>query len=47
MLLASTFVSNGHFERYANDSHEVLSRHQRAQDSTNAQSFAFPFVDEL
>ncbi|TNN87244.1 hypothetical protein EYF80_002446 [Liparis tanakae] len=46
-FLTSTFVGDGHFERYADDSHEVLSRHQRAQDGTDTQSFPFPLVDEL
>lgn len=47
VLLTSTFVNDGHFERYADDSHQVFSGHQRAQDGTNAQSFAFSLVDEL
>lgn len=46
-LPTSTFVGDGHFERYANDSHKVFSGHQRAQDGTNTQSFTFPLVDEL
>lgn len=45
--LVSTFVDDGHFERYADDSYKVFSGHQRAQDSTNTQSFTFPLVDEL
>lgn len=45
--LVGTFVDDGHFERYADDSYEVLRGHQRAQDSANTQSFTFPLVDEL
>lgn len=47
MLLTSTFVGDGHFERYADNSHKVFSGHQRAQDGTNTQSFTFPLADEL
>ncbi len=46
-ILTGTFVGDGHFERYADNSHKVFSRHQRAQDGANTQSFTFPFVDEL
>lgn len=45
--LVGTFVDDGHFERYADDSYKVFSGHQRAQDSTNTQSFTFSLVDEL
>lgn len=45
--LTSTFVDDGHFEWYADNSHQVLGRHQRAQNGANTQSFAFPLVDEL
>lgn len=45
--LVVTFVDDGHFEGYADDSYKVFSGHQRAQDSTNTQSFTFPLVDEL
>ena len=42
-----TFVDDRHFEWYADNSHEVLCWHQRAQDCTDTQSFTFPLVDEL
>lgn len=42
-----TFVHDGHFERYADDPHQVFSGHQRAQDGPDAQSFTFSLVDEL
>lgn len=47
VLVAYTFVGDGHFERYANNSHKVFSRHQRTQDGTNTQSFTFTLVNEL
>lgn len=42
-----TFVGDGHFERYADNSHQVFSWYQRAQDGANTQSLTFPLVDEL
>lgn len=43
----NTFVDDGHFEWYADNSHKVLSGHQRSQDGANTQGFTFPLVDEL
>lgn len=42
-----TFINHGHFWRDADDSHEVDSRNQRAQDGPNSERFPFTCVDEL
>lgn len=46
-LIRRTFINHGHFWRDADDSHEVDSRNQRAQDGANSERFPFPCVDEL
>lgn len=45
--LTDTFVDDGHFERYADNSYKVLGGHQRAQDGADTQSLTFPLVNEL
>lgn len=42
-----TFIDQGHFERDADDAHQVLGGNERAQDGTDPQSFAFTLIDEL
>lgn len=42
-----TFVNHRHFQRDADDAHQICSGNQRAQDGSDTQCFTFTRIDQL